>query len=476
MPTEKKYKRLLSNTAIVGVGTLGSKLFVYLLVRLYTSILTNEEYSVASNIADMATLLIPVISLGIGEAVFRFAMDKAYRQSEIFTLGFLAVGLGSLLLPGLALLFWSIPYFRGYVALLVAYVLASALHTNCSQFIRARAQFKLYAIQGLLNTLLTIGCNLLFLIPLKMGVTGYVLSVAVADLLSSVFIFLAGKLWRELTFSGLRKSTLRAMLVYSLPLIPTTISWWVTNVSDRYMITFMKGDGVNGLYAAAYKIPTLLMVLIGIFNSAWKYSAVSERDRGEGALFFTNVYRGFLSLLFCVSGGVIAFSKLLSHLMFGPDFRSAWVYIPVLTLAMAFSALASFTGTIFIVEKKSRYSFYTALAGALLNLVLNFFLIPLFSAEENAAMGAALATLVAYFVMYLFRLFYSTRLIGYDPTLSLTLGNLLIVTVMALAMTLEVPLWILWQAAGLVLLLLVNRKILFRFLAALWPGKKKSAE
>ena len=340
MPTEKKYKRLLSNTAIVGVGTLGSKLLVYLLVRLYTSLLTNEEYSVASNIADMATLLIPVISLGIGEAVFRFAMDKAYRQSEIFTLGFLAVGLGSLLLPGLALLFWSIPYFRGYVALLVAYVLASALHTNCSQFIRARAQFKLYSIQGLLNTLLTIGCNLLFLIPLKMGVTGYVLSVAVADLLSSVFIFLAGKLWRELTFSGLRKSTLRAMLVYSLPLIPTTISWWVTNVSDRYMITFMKGDGVNGLYAAAYKIPTLLMVLIGIFNSAWKYSAVSERDRGEGALFFTNVYRGFLSLLFCVSGGVIAFSKLLSHLMFGPDFRSAWVYIPVLTLAMAFSALA----------------------------------------------------------------------------------------------------------------------------------------
>lgn len=473
MPTEKKYKRLLSNTAIVGVGTLGSKLLVYLLVRLYTSILTNEEYSIASNIADMATLLIPIVSLGVGEAVFRFAMDKEYRKNEVFTLGFLAVGLGSLLLLPLGFLFSHIAYFRDYVWLLIVYVLASAIHTNCSQFIRARAQFKLYAFQGILNTLFTIGCNLIFLIPLKMGVVGYVLSVAVADLLSSLFIFIAGKLWREFTLTGLRKSSFKAMLLYSLPLIPTTISWWVTNVSDRYMITFMKSDAVNGLYAAAYKIPTLLMVLIGIFNSAWKYSAVSERDRGEGALFFTNVYRGFLSVLFCVSGGIVAFSKVLSHLMFGPDFRSAWIYIPVLTLAMAFSALSSFTGTIFIVEKKSRYSLYTALVAALLNLLLNFLLIPLFTREEEAAMGAALATLVAYFFMYLFRLVLSGQLIGYDPQLLLTFKNLVLVVGMALVMTLEIRFWILWQGVGLLLLLLVNRRVLADFLRNILPGKKK---
>lgn len=475
MATEKKYKKLLSNTAIIGVGTLGSKLLVYLLVRLYTSILSNEEYSIASNITDMATLLIPLISLGIGEAVFRFAMDKKYRQNEVFTLGFVAVGLGALLLPPLALLFWNIDYFHDYVWLLVVYVLASVVHTNCSQFIRARAQFKLYALQGILNTLLTIGCNILFLIPLQMGVIGYVLSVAVADLLSSVFMFLSAGLWRFLSFRSLQKSTLKAMLVYSLPLIPTTVSWWVTNVSDRYMITFMKNDAVNGLYAAAYKIPTLLMVLIGIFNSAWKYSAVSERDRGEGAAFFSNVYRGFVAALFCVSGGIIAFSKVLSALMFGQEFRSAWIYIPVLTLAMAFSALSSFTGTIFIVEKKSRYSFTTALSAALINVVLNFLLIPLFDQPESAAMGAALATLAAYFVMFILRLIHSTRLIGYDPQLLATAADILIVSGMALAVTLELRFWILWQGLGLLLLVGVNFKTLWGFVKALFIRSKPAA-
>ena len=206
MSDEKKYKRLLSNTATVGIGTLGSKLLVYLLVRLYTSVLTNEEFSIASNITEMATLLIPFISLGIGEAVFRFAMDKQYQPGEVFTQGFIAVGLGALLLPIVAAVFLNIDYFDSYVPLLILYILSSAIHTNCSQYIRAKAMFRLYAIQGLLNTLLTIGLNILFLIPLEMGITGYVLSVAVADLLSSLFLFTVAGLWRDLSFKGLKKA------------------------------------------------------------------------------------------------------------------------------------------------------------------------------------------------------------------------------------------------------------------------------
>ena len=81
--------------------------------------LTGEEFSIASNITELATLLIPLISLGIGEAVFRFAMDKSYEDKEIFTLGLAAIGIGSILLPPLSALFLSIDYFKDYVLLLV---------------------------------------------------------------------------------------------------------------------------------------------------------------------------------------------------------------------------------------------------------------------------------------------------------------------------------------------------------------------
>lgn len=464
MSDQKKYKRLLSNTATVGIGTLGSKLLVYLLVRLYTSVLSNEEFSIASNITEMATLLIPFVSLGIGEAVFRFAMDKEYNRNEVFTQGFVAIGIGALFLPIVSIVFFNIDYFDSYVLLLVAYILSSSIHTNCSQYIRAKALFKLYAIQGLVNTLLTIGLNILFLIPLNMGIVGYVLSVVIADFLSSLFLFVVAKLWRDISFKSLKKSTLKAMLLYSLPLIPTTISWWITNVSDRYMITFMQGDSVNGLYAAAYKIPTLLMVLIGIFNSAWKYSAVEERGEGDSAAFFSNVYHTFTTCLILVSGGIIAFSKVFSAMMFGEDFRAAWIYIPILTLALAFSALSSFTGTIFIVEKKSRFSLYTALVAALVNIALNLALIPLFSGDRIGAMGAAIATLAAYSIMFTLRLYFSSKLVPYRTYLPETLLNFLVLAGMAVTVTLEVPYWMLWQAILGGLLLVINRKVILNLL------------
>jgi len=442
MSESTKYKKLMSNTATVAIGTLGSKLLVYLLVRLYTSVLSGEEFSIASNITELATLLIPFISLGIGEAVFRFSMDKAYRESEIFTLGFVAIGIGSILIPPLAALFFAIDYFKGYVWLLIVYVLASSIHTNCSQFIRAKAMFRLYAAQGILNTLLTIALNVIFLIPLKMGVVGYVLSVALADIISSLFLTLAAKLWRYFDLRAIRKSTLKTMLLYSLPLIPTTVSWWITNVSDRYMITYMQGDAINGLYAAAYKIPTLLMVLIGIFNSAWKYSAVEEKDKADNAAFFSQVYESFHTLLFLIAGGITLFSRVLSHIMFGEEFRAAWVYIPVLTVAMTFSALSSFTGTVFIVEKKSKLSLYTSLLAAGVNIILNILLIPLFTSERFGAMGAAIATLAAYIIMFLSRLVLSVRLVGYRPRIMMTAVNTLLLAAIALTVTLEVKAWI----------------------------------
>ncbi|MBQ7364940.1 MAG: polysaccharide biosynthesis C-terminal domain-containing protein [Clostridia bacterium] len=474
MAQEKKYKTLLSNTATVAIGTLGSKLLVYLLVRLYTSVLSGEEYSIASNITELATLLIPFISLGIGEAVFRFTMDKTKDSREIFTLGFVAIGLGALLLPPLAALLLSIDYFKNYVWLLYLYVIASAIHTNCSQFIRAKAMFRLYAAQGLFNTLLTITFNILFLIPLQMGVVGYVLSVALADLLSSALIIIAARLHRYVSFRSIRKSTLKAMLLYSLPLIPTTVSWWITNVSDRYMITYMKGDAINGLYAAAYKIPSLLMVLIGIFNSAWKYSAVEEKDQADATAFFSQVYRSFVTVLFCIAGGIIAFSRLLSLLMFGKDFREAWVYIPILTLAMTFSALSSFTGTVFIVEKKSSYSLYTSLGAAAINILLNLLLIPLFTTERFGAMGAAIATLAAYIVMFVLRLWLSVRLTHYRPYLTVTLLNTVTVGAMALVATAELSYTAVIEAGLLVILLAINYRGILSTLRTFLARNKRS--
>lgn len=410
---EAKYKRLLSNTAIVAMGTLGSKLLMYLLVRFYTEVLSSGEYSLASNIAETATLLIPIVSLGLGEAVFRLGMDRSLEKKSVFSsaLALILMGLAALAVfsPAIGL----VPYFSGYEWLICVYVASSILHTLCSQFIRAQNMFTLFAVQGILNSLFTVLYNLLFLLVFDMGATGYVLSVAAADLSATVFIAVFARLHRFVDIKAVSKSVFKGLLVYSLPLIPTTISWWVTNVSDRYMVTYFKGDSANGLYAVAYKIPTLLTVLVGIFNNAWKYSAVDEKGNKDETAFVSNVSEAFISVIFVASAAVALLSKPISAVMLAREYSSAFVYIPILTAAMLFSSLASFSGTVFISQKKSMYSLVTTVIPAAINVILNLILIPLFDGEI-AAMGAAIATLVSYALMYILKAFASRRLLRYN--------------------------------------------------------------
>ena len=81
---KNKYQRLLSNTAILGIGTFSSKLLVFVMVRFYTACLSPDEYGIADIITQTANLLIPLLSLGIAEAVFRFALDRDEDPARVF--------------------------------------------------------------------------------------------------------------------------------------------------------------------------------------------------------------------------------------------------------------------------------------------------------------------------------------------------------------------------------------------------------
>ena len=457
MSQKGRYGRLVNNTAIIAAGQIGSKVLVYLLVRLYTEVMSSPEYSMASNITETSTLLIPLISLGIGEAVFRFAMDKNYSKKDVFTSGFVTFLLGSLLFIGIVPILVAIPYFDGVEWLIIVYVIASILHSICSQFIRARSQFKLYAVQGLINTSLTIFFNIIFLIPLKMSYIGYVLSVAVADTLTMLFIFIGCKLWTCFDLKAVRLGTIKSMLRYSIPIIPTTIFWWVTNVSDRFMVTYFKGDAVNGLYSAAYKIPTLLMVLSGIFVNAWRNSAVDERESSDYRMFFGRIFDLFSDIIFLIASGIITFTVLITKLMFAKDYFDAWIYIPVLTFAMVFFNFVSFTGTVYVVEKKTVWSSLTSFAGALLNVILNLILIPVFSAT-----GAAIATAASFVLVFALRIITTRKMINYPVNFTKLYVNTALLTIQALIISFPVPGKYIIAGLLLIMAMIINAPPLIR--------------
>ena len=270
-----KYQTLAANTALISIGTFGSKLLVFLMVRFYTGYLTPAEYGTADLITQTANLLIPLASLDVAEGVFRFAADRREQRADVFSAG------AYTLLFGTAALLLALPLLKLMAGgdqlgtLLAAFIIAACIHALCAQFIRAEGHTTLYAVQGLFNTALYIALNVLFLTVFRWGVMGYLLSTVAADLMSALFLICREKLWRY--FRPLPNAALwRRMLAYCVPLIPTAIFWWIMGVSDRYMVKWFIGGDANGIYAVAYKIPTILTILATVFMDAWQLSAIAE--------------------------------------------------------------------------------------------------------------------------------------------------------------------------------------------------------
>ncbi len=425
-----RYARLLTNTAVFTVGKLLSKLLVFLMTRLYTACLTPADYSTADLIVNMANLLIPLACVGISEGIFRNAAARTGDKEAYFTNGLVVLGAGTVVFLLLSPLVGLMPFFTDSVWLIAGYVVIANLHSVVSQYLCAIGRTKLFAGQGILNTAIVLLLNVLFLPVLGLGVTGFVLSTVLADAATTLFLVLYTRLWRAVKPRSVSWSTITTMLKFCLPLVPTTIFWWVTGVSDRYMVAYMCSSEMNGLYAAAYKIPTLLIYAVSIFDSAWKLSVSAEEDPEVCRAFYSRVWRVYTTVAFLGGGALMLTCRLFARLLFAESYEAAWVYIPVLTVATVFTALDTFLGSVYFSGRRTAWSMLTAMLGAGLNVLLNVLLIP-----RWGAMGASVATFAAYFVVCLLRLVTTRRLIPFRQERARGLVNTLLLGALAVAVT-----------------------------------------
>ncbi len=428
---QNKYTKLFSNTLIFTVGKFVSKLIVIFMLPFYTSYLSAAEYSTSDLITQLCNLIIPIACLGVSEGIFRNAAGGSEDKEAFFTNGVTLMIFGSLGFLALSPLLFLTGYFNDYVWLIILYVLASNIHSVCAQYVCAIGRTKLFSGQGILNTALTVSLNILFLVGFDMGIEGYVLSVILADFLSAMFLVLVARLYKAFQPHKINKKQMGELLRFCLPLVPSTVFWWITSVSDRYMVAYFVSDAENGLYSVAYKIPTLLTYVVTIFNDAWKLSAVSDAEGEERTHFYSKVYRYYIAVMFM--GGLVltVTAPMTATILFAHSYRGAWIYIPILSAATVFTSLDTFMGSAYFTVKKTSMSLWTSLAGAVLNILLNFLLIP-----NYGAMGASVATFVSYFVVFLIRAFTMKRFIPFKLYPVKTLLNTVLLLGAATVMTL----------------------------------------
>lgn len=396
-----KYGKLLKNSAIFALANVGSYLISFLLVRFNTELLTTDQYGIVDFFTVTASLVIPIFTLAVVEAVLRFSIDHA-SQEEVLVNGIAISIFGTCAFFAVGSVIFSRTQYSQYFIYLLLLVFTTSTNNVCAQYARGSGRVTVFAISGIVKSVALAGSNIVLVMILKWNIHGYLLSLIFAEIASISYIFYSVKLWNCFRVH-VNKKLFREMVIYSMPLIPNSLSWWGMNASDKYVIFAVLGPSAAGIYAVSHKIPTLINLCNRVFFQAWQLSAVEESGSESKVDFYTEVFNFLSMALILVAAFLMLFLRPMMDILTSDTFGEAWKYSPFLIIGLVFSAFAGFLGTNYVAMKKTNGAMKTTLFGVVINLVLNVILVyPL------GMTGTAAATMVGFMATWLYRA-YDTR-------------------------------------------------------------------
>lgn len=394
-------KYLIKNLGILTICNLTSKILIFLLIPLYTAVLSPEELGIYDLLISTVQLLFPLLTLNIVTAVMRFVFDEDASTDDIAYIGIKYVVVSGLVVFFTALIAGKVSALaeiHGYIWYFFFYYITFGIDQYLIQLAKGMEKVFDMGIAGVISVVTLVVSNVYFLLVAKWGLTGFFLSIILGQVFSTIFLSVRLKIWKLLWKGSDNDSLERRMLIYSIPLIATEIGWWVNQTSDRYIVSAICGIASTGVLSVSYKIPHIINSIYAIFVQAWNISAIKEHGNDDSEIFYGRMFQITNYLLCVVCSLLILLSKLLAHLLFSNDFYVSWQYVPFLLISSVINGAAGMCGSILAAEKKSAAMGISTVYGAVLNLFMNILLV-----KSIGLQGATIATAISSFVILFYR-------------------------------------------------------------------------
>lgn len=394
-------KTLLKNTLIITIGKVCTQLVTFLLLPLYTSILSTEEYGTVDLLNTLVSLLLPIVTFQVEQAVFRHLIDN--RENEEEKKRIISTGIFSVILQCavyLIIFFVISPFVNNeYKYFLATNVIAYILASLMQQIARGLGYNIKYAIGSFISAFTTIIVNILLLVVFKFGARGMLIANMTGQATCALYYIISLKLHKYISYKELKKELLKKLWRYSLPLVPNAISWWIFNASDRVIVSTILGVAQNGILSAAHKFSTVYITLYNVFNISWT-ETISLHINDEDAKEFLNSMTNTMLKFFVAMGiGIIACMPFVYPLMINTKFMEGYNQVPIMMLGSIFNVIVGLISTIYVAKKNTKAIANTSIVSALINIGVHLALI-----KFVGLYAATISTLAAYFIMSLYRL------------------------------------------------------------------------
>lgn len=413
----KKIKQLTKETAVYGISTIVGRFINFLLVPLYTNVFVNSDFGQYTLIYAYLSFFNVVFIYGMDAAFLKYSsIAEKEKKKNVFSSAFNFVFLTTTIL---CLLFFIFKYDLQSAAKIpfelsdiINYVILILFFDTITliPFANLRLENKAskFAFIKLGNILINLGLNIVLILRLKMGIESIFISNFVASVFS--FVMLIPEIIKRFEFS-VSKESLKSMLKFALPYLPGSLAAMMVQIIDVPIVRALTNESTLGTYRANYKLGILMMLFVSMFNYAWQPFFLNNAKEQNAKELFAKVLTLFMivcSLIWVVLSFFIddfaSFKIYHNKSIIGQGYLSGVYIVPIILLAYLFYGMyVNFTAGIYIKEKTKYFPIVTG-AGAAINVIANFLMIP-----HLGILGAALATLASYVVMSVGLFFYSQK-------------------------------------------------------------------
>lgn len=402
---------IFKDSAVYALPGICSRAIGLLLIPLYTRILTPSEYGILDLFIIVGSLVNLTIALEISQGVARLYIDAKTEASKVLyastglwfsVAAYLAFTIIAFLFSDkLAFFITGVNGYKHALQLSIAYFALNGLFLFLQNQFRWELKSKQYAVISMIMICVTALSAFLFAYIFGLGLHGILIGMIIGVLSASIYGCYG--LWNSFSFT-FKTTYLQELLAFSLPLVPASICVFVSSFVDRIMInSFMDLEDV-GLYGVAFRLASVVGLLMIGFQGAIT-PLVYKHFKDDGfANEFASIFRYFsaMALLLVLTLGIFAYEALI--ILTAPAFYEASSLVFYLAPAILFSGMYIFAPGIGI-KKKTKLILWINIVGAVLNLCLNYVLIPLLGVQ-----GAALATLTGNFLVFVLYMYCSQRL------------------------------------------------------------------
>lgn len=415
-------RQFFKDSFTYGLAGILSRGIQILLIPIYTRVFAPQEYGIIDWLTVIAALINLTVALEISQGVARYISEadtkydkSAYASTSVlFTLA--AYGLFAILCISfsseLALAVIGSEEYTYVIIAAVAAIALNGVYVLLQDLLRWQFKPFEYAVTSIVFSITAASVSIYLVLVPKLGISGIYYGQIAGAIVGMALSWFYSRDIFTLKFDRKRCKT---MLVYSIPLVPSSMAVFANLYIDRIAIKEISGLSDLGIYGVGFRFASIMSLLLMGFQATITPLIFKNHKNPETP---DNIARIFLYYL-AITGSLIIFLSLFSsellRVFATSEYYIAWSVIPVLAVALLVANSYIFSPGLFLAKKTKTIAFITVLC-AIANFALNIVLIPVLG-----ILGAAIASLLSatlLFALYisnsqkLYRVPYNWRKLG----------------------------------------------------------------